>query len=54
MVSKHLPKIKFTNFINKNEVPTTTKKTIEKITQDISYICMNNEQVDFSKTNTLL
>ncbi|MGP5392088.1 hypothetical protein ACTXLQ_00645 [Enterococcus hirae] len=52
LVSKHLPKIKFTNFINKNEIPTTTKKTIEKITQDISYICMNNEQVDFSRTNT--
>lgn len=31
LVSKHLPKIKFTNFINKNEVPTTTKKQLRKL-----------------------
>lgn len=52
LVSKHLPKVKFTNFINKNEVPITTKKTIDKITRDISYICSEHEQVDFSRTNT--
>ncbi|MDK4410675.1 hypothetical protein [Enterococcus faecalis] len=52
LISKKLPKKQFTNFINKNNVPITTKETLDKIINDISYICSNNEQVDFSKGNT--
>jgi hypothetical protein len=52
LVSKKIPTLKFTNFINKDDVPITTKKTLEKIIQDISYICSNNEQVNFSGRNT--
>lgn len=52
LLSKNVPKIKFTNFVNKNDVQESTRKTLKAIIDDISYICRNNEQIDFSRTNT--
>ncbi|MDL4874978.1 hypothetical protein [Enterococcus gallinarum] len=52
LTSVKIPKVKFTNLVNLKNVPKSTIKTLEKIINDISYICQNNSAVSFSQTNT--
>ncbi|WP_140397108.1 hypothetical protein [Enterococcus sp. 6D12_DIV0197] len=52
LTSIKIPKVKFTNLVSLENVPKSTRKTLEKIIDDISYICQNNSAVSFSKTNT--
>jgi hypothetical protein len=52
LTSKKLPTVKFTNFINLDSVPESTRRTLKTIIDDITYICENNEMVEFAKNNT--
>lgn len=43
--------LKFTNFVDKENVSESTKKTLNEIVNNIEYVCDNTESVAFNKFN---